>query len=708
MFVACGGETSVDGPPPSVSRNSAPVFTSESNIASQENIAVVATITAGDAENSDLIYDIVDGADSDRFLIDSRTGELRFREAPDFETPRDSNANNTYIVVVSATDGENTTNQTFAVSVVDHSLTVEVLPEYIKALKLNWSAVKGVMRYQLLFSPDGVTGFRPVGDALTANKTEVTIPVGLTNLIADAYLVLEGYDDWRLIYRSDPKEVRSTMIDSVGFIKASNAEGKTLDDFYGGDFFGYSMALSADGQTLAVGAPREDSAAIGVDGEQEDNSAYEAGAVYVFTRAGAIWRQQAYIKASNSSGAQKDLFLSGDTFGSSVALSADGNTLAVGAPGEASNATGIDGEQGNNLADGAGAVYIFKRIEQTWIQQTYVKASNTDSYDKFGGSVALSADGKILAVGASKEGSIATGINGDQDDQQNNAADSAGAVYVYTGVGPVWTQQAYVKASNTDRYDNFGSSVALSADGQILAVGAPGEGSAVTEIGSNQHDNTMDGAGAAYVYLRAGQEWTQQAFIKASTTNKYDHFGESVALSADGQTLAVGAPDEDSAVTGINGNQHDNTANGSGAVYVYLCAGSVWSQQFYIKASNAPVARSFGDSMALSADGQTLVVGAPFENGAALSINGDQKDNTAAGAGAVYVFTRNEATWAQQAYVKASNTDKGWDAFGYSIALSADVQTLAIGAPYEDSGAAGLNGDQQDNSADSAGAVYLY
>jgi hypothetical protein len=151
-----------------------------------------------------------------------------------------------------------------------------------------------------------------------------------------------------------------------------------------------------------------------------------------------------YFKASNTDG--DDAFRR-------VSLSGDGNTLAVGAVGEASNATGVDHaqdpdddlDQGDNSAPGAGAVYVFRRDAQgIWSQEAYVKASNTDAGDAFGTSVSLSADGSTLAVGTDGESSSAIGIGGNQGD---NSAPAAGAVYVFRRVGDTWSQQAYVKAS---------------------------------------------------------------------------------------------------------------------------------------------------------------------------------------------------------------------------------------------------------------------
>jgi trimeric autotransporter adhesin len=472
------------------------------------------------------------------------------------------------------------------------------------------------------------------------------------------------------------------------YIKASNTGA--------GSSFGHSVALSADGSTLAVGAFEEDSAATGIGGNQTNNSAEGAGAVYVFTRSGMTWSQQAYVKASNTDPR--------DQFGYSVALSADGSTLAVGAIWESSAAAGIGGDQGDNSAMHAGAVYVFTRSGTTWSQQAYVKASNPDPGDQFGYSVALSADGSTLAVGAHGEGSAATGISGDQTD---NSVGRAGAVYVFTRSGATWSQQAYVKASNTDPEDYFGAHVALSEDGSTLAVGAIGEASAAIGIGGNQDDDSAVRAGAVYVFTRSGPTWSQQAYVKASNTDPEDFFGIRVALSADGSTLAVGAHGEASAATGIGGDQADNSAYQAGAVYVFTRSGATWSQQAYVKASNTDPADYFGVHVALSEDGSTLAVGAIGEASAAVGIGGNQDDDSAVRAGAVYVFTRSGPTWSQRAYVKASNTDPE-DFFGIRVALSADGSALAVGAEGEASAATGIGGNQTNNPAGHAGAVYVY
>ena len=319
------------------------------------------------------------------------------------------------------------------------------------------------------------------------------------------------------------------------YIKASNARA--------GDQFGANVSLSDEGNTLAVGAPNQDS---------------NSGTVYVFTRGGAAWTEQAYVKASNTG--------AGDSFGSAVRLSSDGDTLAVGAFNEDSAATGVNGNQADNSARDAGAVYVFTRSGAIWSQQAYVKASNTDAGDDFGLHLALSGDGNTLAVGARGEASASTGIGGNETD---NSAEFAGAVYVFTRSGATWTQQAYVKASNAQTDDRFGRSVALSADGNVLVVGAVDESGGATGIDGNQSSNRAGLSGAAYEFVRSGGVWTQVRYLKASNTGARDFFGWSIALSSDASTLAVGAPDEDSAATGIDGNQADDSLVSAGAVYVF-------------------------------------------------------------------------------------------------------------------------------------------
>ena len=307
------------------------------------------------------------------------------------------------------------------------------------------------------------------------------------------------------------------------YLKASN----TGPD----DSFGASVAVSGD--TIVVGARREDSNATGINGDEADNSASQSGAAYVFVRDGETWRQEAYLKASNTGLSQ---------FGASVAVS--GDTVVVGAPSEA----------------GTGAAYVFVRNGTNWSQEAYLKASNTGRSDCFGEKVAISSD--TVVVGAFGEDSNATGINGDEAD---NSALYAGAAYVFVRDGTTWSQEAYLKASNTKPDNFFGASVAVS--GITVIVGARGEESSSTGVNGDETSNSALYAGAAYVFVRRGTTWSQEAYLKASNTDSSDFFGRSVAISSD--AIVVGASDESSSATGINGNEGDNSAREAGAAYVF-------------------------------------------------------------------------------------------------------------------------------------------
>ena len=433
------------------------------------------------------------------------------------------------------------------------------------------------------------------------------------------------------------------------YVKASNA-GQS-------DHFGSSVSLSADGSTLAVSAHWEASDATGVNGNQNDNSLAQAGAVYVFTRGSATWTQQAYLKASNTGkAAEGEVPGDGDQFGYAIALSGDGNTLAVGAITEDSAAQQIDGDQRDDSQQSSGAVYVFARSASTWTQEAYVKGSHLEAGDMFGFAVALSLDGSTLVASAFDERGSGRTINGPHD----NGANGSGALYVFTRRMGQWTQQAYIKGSRTEATDQLGYAVAISDDGNTIAAGAGDEDCLTPGINPPGCDNDSPPrgsaniwVGAAYVFVRAGDTWTEQAFIKANNARPYNSFGVKLALSGDGQTLAVASYLEDNAGRGIRGpelqpflivdhldpwRQRQGQAEESGAVYVYTRAGTSWTQRTYVKASNSDAGDEFGSSVALSRDGRTMAVGAHNEDSAAVGINGNEGDNSAADSGAVYVF----------------------------------------------------------------------
>jgi hypothetical protein len=404
------------------------------------------------------------------------------------------------------------------------------------------------------------------------------------------------------------------------------------------------------------------------------------------------------------------------TFGSSLALS--GNTLVVGAIGEA---PGLDGEDaGPSFPPQPGQVYVFTLSGSVWTQTAALQASNASPGDNFGASVAL--DGNTLVVGAPSESSGATGIGGNQSD---TSAPSAGAAYIFTLTDGAWTQTEYVKASNTKNGALFGTSVTLTDAGSsgslLLAVGAPGESSSATGIGGDQTNTSDPSAGAVYVYAGSANAWAQQAYVKASNTSALAEFGTSVSLSE--STLAVGAPNDSSAAQGINGNGDDFTVGPDGiwqgAAYVFVSsaptsASGDWTQQAFIKEShplpyptgmipipNLPLIGNFGQTVALLGD--ALVVGAPTDSlidcaqapTEASPTFGDASDLLLAGS--VYTYARSGGTWTFGEVVQASAGAvqvPGEDAndflktsyspiaagqFGYSLALSANA--WVSGAP---------------------------
>ena len=411
---------------------------------------------------------------------------------------------------------------------------------------------------------------------------------------------------------------KGNAIAQQAYIKAASP-GETAN-------FGSSVALSRDGNTLAVAAYYESSAAKGINGNQDDRSIPEAGAVYIFVRNGTTWSQQAYIKASNTGNAAVgDAYAEGDQFGYSIALSADGNTLAVGAIGEDSNATGVNGNQDDNSANQAGAAYVFTRTGSTWSQQAYIKSTMTRPNVLFGYSIGISSNGDTLAVG------------------EYDADRGKGALYVLTRSGGTWTHQARIQAENGEVQDSLGYSLALSEDGNTLASGAADEDClkpGINPPGCEHDQETNTSAGAAYVFVRNGTTWTQQVFLKASNPGKEDWFGVRIAISGDGNTVAVGAQNEDSAAKGINGKQDDDSASEAGAVYLFTRTGTTWTQHSYVKASNTRAGDEFGSSIALTRDGRTLLIGARGEDSGAKGVNGNQADDSVRDAGAAYLFVR--------------------------------------------------------------------
>jgi len=351
-----------------------------------------------------------------------------------------------------------------------------------------------------------------------------------------------------------------------------------------------------------------------------------------------------------------------DNFGTSVAIS--GDTLVVGAPFE----DGDSSTESNNDAISAGAAYVFVRDGNQWMQQAYLKASNAESYDYFGASVAIS--GNTIVVGAWNEA-------GDGSVETNNDAHGAGAVYVFVREGITWTQQAYLKAANADGCDYFGTAVALSGD--RIVVGAWGEDG----DGTDANNNDLTDSGAAYVFFRDGMAWEQGAYLKPDDTAENDNFGYSVAISGD--SIVIGAPWKDS-----KGGEVD-----IGAVYVFRRYGGTWEQGATLIPTTEECKEYFGFSVAISGD--TIAVGAAFED----RDGGAEEGSDCPDMGVVYVFVKDKGTWVKQAILKPSNAEPS-EYFGSSVSISGDA--IIVGAGWEDGGSDDISNDDMADS----GAAYVF
>jgi len=340
-------------------------------------------------------------------------------------------------------------------------------------------------------------------------------------------------------------------------------------DAANGDYFGTSVSISTNGTYAIAGA-------YGV--------GTFVGAAYVFTRSGSTWTQQAKLTASDAQ--------TSDYFGELVAISGDGNYAIVGAQYE-------DGGSGDPALD-AGAVYVYVRSGSSWSEQAILRASDAEASDRFGNSIEINSDGSYIIVGARLEDTTFSG---------------AGSAYIFTRSGSTWTQQAKIQASNAGDGDGFGYSVAISGDGNYAISGAFFEDTG----GSN--------TGSAYIFSRSGSTWTQQQQIQSTNVNDNDRFGTCVSMNSDGTYVVVGAGDAHIDSDGIN-----NIVD-TGQGYIFKRDGSTWSQVGVLTAPDAQAYDNLGGTSraaSISDDGAYAILGAWNEDGGA----GDPLSN----AGAAYIF----------------------------------------------------------------------
>ncbi|HNO79021.1 MAG TPA: FG-GAP repeat protein [Phycisphaerae bacterium] len=296
------------------------------------------------------------------------------------------------------------------------------------------------------------------------------------------------------------------------------------------------------------------------------------------------------------------------SFGESVSIS--GDTAVIGT-----------GNERNGPYNNVGAIYIFERIDGIWTQIVRIVNPDPANDDAFGQTVGISGD------------TIIASCHGDDNEGPSS---SSGSVYIFVRSGGVWMQQAFLTADDAGGGDQFGFAVAIDGDTAL--------------VGSVTDDVPEVNAGSAYVFVRSGGVWTQQAKLIADDAGAQEYFGQAVAL--DGDTAVIGAPE-------------GNTSPGK--AYVFVRSGGVWTQEQKLLSDDAADYDQFGISVAVQGD--TAVVGAPYD------------DDDGAFSGSAYVFVRSGGAWAQQQKLTASNA-MIQDLFGLSVAVHGD--TAFIASPRSD------------------------
>ncbi|MCF2134589.1 MULTISPECIES: WD40 repeat domain-containing protein [Mycetohabitans] len=418
------------------------------------------------------------------------------------------------------------------------------------SVKIDNSKSEGGMGGGLSISPNGLS---------VAIDPSSGLQIDAEHRLSIAKDKLLSVDAFKQLSKADRQEIYRLLLESCNFIyyigerltaSSGSASGQSVNDQ-----FGYSVAVSADGQTLLVGAPVNDHGNVS-----------GIGSVHVFIKENETWNHTQTLTDGDN----------GSQFGYSVAVSDNGQTLFVGAS-----------NYGTGVSPGLGAVYVFMKNGETWTKTQMLHG--WDANEGFGCSVAVSGDGQTLLVGSSN--------------RRYSGNNSIGSAYVFLKENGEWNYgpQTTLSASYGADYQ-FGCSVAISDNGQTLLVGT----------------STV----AAYVSVKEGETWKLQRLAAGD-----GQFVSSVAVSGDGQTLFLGTF--------------------TGAVYVFMKEGETWKQTDKLTANDG----QFGSSVAISGDGQTLLVGAR--------------------AGVACVFMKEGETWAQKQKLTAN--------YSVSVAVSYHGQTLLVG-----------------------------
>lgn len=352
------------------------------------------------------------------------------------------------------------------------------------------------------------------------------------------------------------------------------------------------------------------------------------GSAYIFTWDGSSWNQETKLILDDPDSSR-------DTFGYDVALSATGDTALV-----------TNENDPDPAGASSGSAYVFTRSDGSWSQQAKLTADDAASGDHFGQSGALTRDGTVTLIGS--------------DGDENDNGVSAGSAYVYTQSDGSWSQQEKLVATDGESNDELGLAVALAADGRLAFVAAGGD------------SRPDDGTGSVYVFQRSGGSWSEQARITPGNTDQNRRFGFSISVTPSGTTAVVGAP-----------GPRFLSSDLGGVVYVFSNSGGSWSQQARLTHGGGG-GLGFAESVALSDGGSTLLAGTPSDP----DPNGDR-------AGSATVFTASDGSWTEQTKLSAPDGNTR-DNFGTAVALAADGNVGLVGA-----------GRDEDPNGDRAGSAYV-
>lgn len=505
---------------------------------------------------------------------------------------------------------------------------LEVVSDH-KKLSFEWGAAEGeIAHYVLSANRGGIEGFDEVlAASIPPDQTSIDIEIVTwevavpgTRYLLEACNAAGGCVSW-------PNESVLTRDQSLATISYLKAPTPVAGENFGSPSIiqGNNISFTTGGRELLVGVPNA------MDGR---------GVVQRFKRsehgdwefAGAI------LPPAELNGG----------FGEALAVSKDDSWLLIGEP---------------SAFESKGQVHIYQRNDDAW--KFHEALSFDRSASSFGKVLAVSADGSVIAIGAPND---------------NAWLPSAGSVTVYRrDENKRYIEDAYIwLADSPGQNDYFGSAVALSDDGSLLAVGVPYHDSA----DDSTTDNSLRDAGSVMIYRHSLDSWSLERVVKSSKAEENGKFGSALTISPDGTELFAGS-------SRMGAEIFDGTAG--------------WASSQIMHPIDEDDAIWFGSSIRVSGDGQVLLVANPAARSGGPGM--EPADSSAKPeSGAIHLFRRSDAGWVMRAYLKATVPDTS-DLFGASFAISADGRTIAVGAPREDGD--GVNGPENNDIQDS-GAIYIY